>query len=191
MAALMNESSPACRPASRSCFRSSSDNRLLSMLGILGILDNTIAIPPMLSVAIAVANETPEMSAATPSGFCAPQPFPIQNAPIEYPTNERKNREQKTPPVNLMLSLKALPMVPAMARIRQILVLTPSLTDLLPVDKYDYDTQRRKSGTRALLESLCLILMRCSEPLTDLLPIAKFSIKSQCENVKRNLVEYF
>ena len=88
MAALMNSSAPA----SRSCFRSSFDSWLLSMLGILGILNNTIAIPPRLSNPIAVANDTPDMSAAAPSGFCAPQPFPIHKAPIEYPTNEEKKQ---------------------------------------------------------------------------------------------------
>ena len=92
------------------------------MLGILGILYPNMAIPPILSNPIAVANDTPEMSAATPSGFCVLQPSPTHKAPTEYPINERKKKEQKALPVNLMFALTALAMVPMMARIRQLIV---------------------------------------------------------------------
>ena len=118
LSASIASSCSSCRPSRRASWRSSSDNWLLSMLGILGRFHPNITIPPMLSKAIAVANDTPEMSAATPNGFRF-QPSPQDKTPTEYPINERKNRKQKALPVNLMLSLIALPMVPAMARNRQ------------------------------------------------------------------------
>ena len=74
----------------------------------------------MLSAAIAVANDTPEMLAATPIGFCVFQSSPNHKMPTEYTTNETVNRAQKTPPVNLTFSLTALPMVRPMTRISPI-----------------------------------------------------------------------
>ena len=85
------------------------------MLSVEPILASNITIPPIPSNPIAVANDTPDMSAATPSGLDPLQLSPTHKAPTEYPASESENRKQKTPPVNLIFSLIAMPVVFQMA----------------------------------------------------------------------------
>lgn len=87
----------------------------------------------MLSAAIAVANDTPEILDATSIGFCVFQSSPNQKTPTEYTTNEKVNRAQKATPVNLTFSLTALPMVRPMTRISLIGFHPKFLTELLPL----------------------------------------------------------
>ena len=61
----------------------------------------------MLSAAIAVANDTPEMLPATPIGFCVCQSSLKKRTPTEETIKEKVNSPQKMPPSVLTFSLTA------------------------------------------------------------------------------------
>ena len=64
---------------------------------------------PILSAAIAVAKDTPEMFPATPIGFCVCQSSLNKKTPADETINERVNSPQKMPPSVLTFSLTASP----------------------------------------------------------------------------------